>query len=427
MYIDDSKVDKLSEAEAMSLLDTAPDFLLHRLQLFPHAEEMGGLHIVGTERHESRRIDNQLRGRSGRQGDHGSSRFFISLEDPLMMMFAGKTTMAALSKLGMKEGDAIEHRWITRSVERAQRKVEERNFEVRKNLLEYDEVMEHQRQFFYGTRQDVLEGKRVEQLIFDYIGEAVDDAVGYYKDPLYAATQAAEWCRQELGVSVEPDRMPLEDLQDLQAHVRKEAQMEARSVIDVTLGEYMSNDLAPEEWDLKGLQHWAMSQFSVDVKQNQLRQMNVSDVKTLLMDAAVDQVGKKDLSGIAKFMDKHYGGEGPGRVDAGEVRSRTGRGQARRAVQRRCARADSQRGPSPLRPAGDRLPGGVHAGGGVRRGPAEPAVGGGAVVCLGQAAVRGRVDTRGGEQEERAGVARRARRRGRGVDQGRRQAGRVHA
>ena len=307
VYIDDSKVDKLSEAEAMSLLDTAPDFLLHRLELFPHAEEMGGLHIVGTERHESRRIDNQLRGRSGRQGDHGSSRFFISLEDPLMKMFAGKTTMAALSKLGMKEGDAIEHRWITKSVERAQRKVEERNFEIRKNLLEYDEVMEHQRQFFYGTRQDVLEGKRVEQLIFDYIGEAVDDAVGYYKDPLYAATQAAEWCRQELGVSVEPDRLPLDDLQDLQNHVRKEARSEARSVIDVTLGEYMSHDLPAEEWDLKGLQQWAMSQFSVDVKQNQLRQMNIDEVKTLLMDAAVEQIDKKDLSGIAKFMDARYG------------------------------------------------------------------------------------------------------------------------
>ncbi len=307
VYIDDKKVDNLSADECMKLLDTAPEFLLHRLSLYTHSQDMGGLHIVGTERHESRRIDNQLRGRSGRQGDKGSSRFFISLEDPLMKMFAGKTTMAALSKLGMKEGDAIEHRWITRSVERAQRKVEERNFEIRKNLLEYDEVMEHQRQFFYGTRQDVLEGKNIEQLIFDYIGEAVADNVEYYKDSLYAQTQAAEWCRQELSVSVEPERLVMDDLAELQREVRKEAHGEARSVIDVTLGEYMSHDVPPEEWDLKGLQHWAMSQFSVDVKQNQLRQMNIDEVKDLLLAAAVEQIDRKDLSGIARFMDPLYG------------------------------------------------------------------------------------------------------------------------
>ena len=267
---------------------------------------MGGLHIVGTERHEARRIDNQLRGRAGRQGDQGSSRFFISLEDDLMKMFAGKTTMAALSKLGMKEGDAIEHRWITKSVERAQRKVEERNYEIRKNLLEYDEVMEYQRNTFYGIRQEVLEGHHVQSLIFDYIAEAVDDVVGTYLDKEYVPTQVAEWCRQTIDVSIEPGKLKTDELSELQAQIRKEAAADIRQIVDVTLGEYMSQDIAVDDWDLRGLQQWAMSRFSVDLKQNQLRQMNIDGVSALLVEAAHEQLDRKDLSGLAKFLDPHY-------------------------------------------------------------------------------------------------------------------------
>ncbi len=116
--------------------------------------EMGGLHIVGTERHESRRIDNQLRGRAGRQGDPGSSRFFLSLEDDLMRIFAGEWVKNILTRLGMQEGEAIESRMVSRRVEGAQKKVEERNFDIRKNLLEYDEVMDVQRKYIYGRRQE---------------------------------------------------------------------------------------------------------------------------------------------------------------------------------------------------------------------------------------------------------------------------------
>ena len=107
---------------------------------------MGGLHIIGTERHEARRIDLQLRGRCGRQGDPGSSRFYLSLEDDLMRIFAGEWVKNILTRLGMKEGEAIESRMVSRRIEGAQKKVEERNFDIRKNLLEYDEVMDEQRQ-----------------------------------------------------------------------------------------------------------------------------------------------------------------------------------------------------------------------------------------------------------------------------------------
>jgi preprotein translocase subunit SecA len=119
----------------------------------------GGLHVVGTERHESRRIDNQLRGRAGRQGDPGSSRFYLSLEDDLMRIFAGERVQSIMDRLGMEEGVPIEHPWVTRSVENAQRKVEARNFDIRKNVLEYDDVMNQQRKSVYGMRRETLEGR----------------------------------------------------------------------------------------------------------------------------------------------------------------------------------------------------------------------------------------------------------------------------
>jgi preprotein translocase subunit SecA len=119
----------------------------------------GGLHIVGTERHESRRIDNQLRGRAGRQGDPGSSRFYLSLEDDLMRIFAGDKVKALMERMGMPDDEPIEHPWVTRSVENAQKKVEERNFDVRKHLLEYDDVMNAQRKTVYKVRQELLAGR----------------------------------------------------------------------------------------------------------------------------------------------------------------------------------------------------------------------------------------------------------------------------
>ena len=306
-YVDPKKADKMTAEQYLDVLDKLPEYQRHRVKIYHNTEDMGGLHIIGTERHESRRIDNQLRGRSGRQGDKGSSRFFISLEDDLMAMFAGKTTMTALSKLGMKEGDAIEHRWVTRSVERAQRKVEERNYEIRKNLLEYDEVMEYQRNYFYGVRQEVLEGRHIEEIIFDYIADSVDDAVGRYLDKEYVAMQVVEWCRQKLDIGVDPSRIRTDDLHELTESVQKAMYYEIRQTIDVTLGEYMSNDVPSDEWDLRGLSHWAMSSYSVDLKTGRLRGMNPTDVKEELIEAALQQAEKKDLSDLEKFIVPFYG------------------------------------------------------------------------------------------------------------------------
>ena len=136
--------------------------------------EVGGLHVIGTERHEARRIDLQLRGRSGRQGDPGSSRFFLSLEDDLMRIFAGETVKNILTRLGMQEGEAIESRMVTRSIEGAQKKVEERHFDMRKHLLEYDEVMDEQREQVYSYRQRILDGGNCRQLILDMIEKQIE-------------------------------------------------------------------------------------------------------------------------------------------------------------------------------------------------------------------------------------------------------------
>ena len=145
----------------------------------------GGLYIVGTERHESRRIDNQLRGRSGRQGDPGSSIFYISLEDDLMRIFGAKSIDSMLKKLGLKENESINHPWINKAMERAQQKVEARNFEIRKTLLKFDDVMNDQRQVIFGQRLKILKTKDVSEMIFSFINEInknMETALQNYKN-----------------------------------------------------------------------------------------------------------------------------------------------------------------------------------------------------------------------------------------------------
>lgn len=143
----------------------------------------GGLHIIGTERHESRRIDNQLRGRAGRQGDPGSSRFYLSLEDSLMRIFASDRMSGMMKKMGMKHGEAIEHPWLTRAIENAQRKVEGRNFDIRKQLLEYDDVANEQRKVIYQQRNELLDVDDISETISTIRTDVFDMAVNQYIPP----------------------------------------------------------------------------------------------------------------------------------------------------------------------------------------------------------------------------------------------------
>ena len=158
--------------------------------------DLGGLHILGTERHESRRIDNQLRGRSGRQGDPGSSRFYLSLEDDLLRIFGSDRISGLMGKMGMEEGEPIEHSLISKAIENAQRRVEGHNFEIRKHLIEYDDVMNQQREVIYGQRRNILEGQELREMIREMTQELVDEIVGVFVND---KTPPEEWDLKSLA------------------------------------------------------------------------------------------------------------------------------------------------------------------------------------------------------------------------------------
>ncbi|MEE2729209.1 MAG: preprotein translocase subunit SecA [Pseudomonadota bacterium] len=170
-------------------------------------KEAGGLHIIGTERHESRRIDNQLRGRAGRQGDPGSTRFFLSLEDGLMRIFASDRVKGLMQTLGMERGEAIEHRWVTKSIENAQKKVEGRNFDIRKSLLEYDDVANDQRRVVYEQRNDILHAEDLSENIKAIRRDVVNDFISGYIPP---QSMVEQWDIEGLQHAMETDfRLPM--------------------------------------------------------------------------------------------------------------------------------------------------------------------------------------------------------------------------
>ncbi|MCL4316082.1 MAG: preprotein translocase subunit SecA, partial [Gammaproteobacteria bacterium] len=199
---------------ALAALDNPDAATLARLRAsFQEAHDQviksGGLHVIGTERHESRRIDNQLRGRSGRQGDPGSSRFYLSLQDNLMRIFASERVAGLMQKLGMQPGEAIEHPWVTKAIENAQRKVEGRNFDIRKQLLEYDDVANDQRKVIYQQRNEIMDTEDVSETIAAIRHDVIAQTLGAYipKDSL-----EEQWDVAGLEQSLERDfglRLPI--------------------------------------------------------------------------------------------------------------------------------------------------------------------------------------------------------------------------
>ncbi len=224
----------------------------------------GGLHILGTERHESRRIDNQLRGRSGRQGDPGSSRFYISLEDDLMRIFGGGTDRVKnlMGRLGMEEGEAIEHKMVTKAIERAQTQVEARNFEVRKHLLKYDDVMNKQREALYTLRREVLEGRF-----------SVDD------DRDLGRERAEEGTREFL-LRISAD------------------------ILDDALARHCSDELDPRDWNLSELATDVLSAFAIDVHKLDvdLEELGIDELRAALWQAIESKYAAKEEQHGAEVM-----------------------------------------------------------------------------------------------------------------------------
>ncbi|WP_165227213.1 preprotein translocase subunit SecA [Aquisphaera insulae] len=267
---------------------------------------LGGLHIIGTERHESRRIDNQLRGRSGRQGDPGSSRFFLALDDDLMRKFAGEWVSSVLTRLGMQDGEAIESKMVTRRIEGAQKKVEERNFDIRKNLLEYDEVMDEQRKRVYTFRQGLLEGEPPKDKILDMIDAQIKDAADRFLADDYGAASFAEWVGQRLGVEIPPRDLRGASFEDVVDRVHEKAERQLYDAIREAMEENLPADAEPSEWTWVALTTWANKRFELNLKEKELRAFLVRDPE-LQGDAELDRpaleefLHEKSKASIEKF------------------------------------------------------------------------------------------------------------------------------
>nr|MBP8304905.1 preprotein translocase subunit SecA [Phycisphaerae bacterium] len=271
------------------------------IKLAPGVAEAGGLHILGTERHEARRIDNQLRGRSGRQGDAGSSQFFLCFDDDLMRVFAPEWTVKALSWIGWEEGEPIVHKRISKGIEKAQKKVEQRNFEIRKSLLEYDEVMDYQRKTFYSRRRKILAGKGLKAILHEMIESAIHEACTTFLDPQYPTTCMIEWARQTFDVEIRPSDIQGVRTDEVERLVKDKAKDAVTSKISLSLGEYIEDENDPATWDVEGLKQWAMSGFRVNLSAAKVKQQRPEEIEQTLVAAAVEQIEKRDCSPLAAF------------------------------------------------------------------------------------------------------------------------------
>lgn len=291
------------------IIEVKPDSPLMKVfQLRPGVKFVGGLHVIGTERHTSRRIDNQLRGRSGRQGDPGSSRFYCSLQDDLLKMFMGEWTINVFKKIGMEYGEAIESKMLTRGIERAQKKVEERNYLARKNLLEYDEVMDRQRLTFYGMRQQVLEGMHIENVIWDMIGKAIEDAVDRYVVQDYVAANIAEWARNNFRVSIDATELQgIRRFADVEDYIKSQAKLEIETTITQTIGEYLGESPEdPSEWDLKSLVKLGANEYHIHLTEAEIRRMDANELEETFKQSALAHIDRQDVSTINAFLEPNF-------------------------------------------------------------------------------------------------------------------------
>ncbi|GAB4161555.1 MAG: hypothetical protein Tsb009_38830 [Planctomycetaceae bacterium] len=259
--------------------------------------ELGGLHVIGTERHDSRRIDLQLRGRAGRQGDPGSSRFFLSLEDDLMRLFAGEWVKNMLTRLGMKEGEAIESRMVMKRVEGAQKKVEERHFDQRKHLLEYDEVMDDQRKQVYSYRQNILDGANCRELITGMIEQQVTAGTEEYLSPDYRWETIAQWTAHELGVEIDVPTIRGMTLEQLTIFLKDEAVRQAEDLISEQIEVDLPENVDDErEWNWLALSKWANARWGLNTNDRELKKIGRDGLFDELRSRAVNAIERFDLS-----------------------------------------------------------------------------------------------------------------------------------
>ena len=269
-------------------------------------KQIGGLHVIGTERHEARRIDLQLRGRCGRQGDPGSSQFYLSLNDDLMRIFAGPWVEKILKSLGMPEGEPIESRMVTRRIEAAQKKVEERNFDIRKNLLEYDEVMDEQRKRVYKYRQAILDGANCKNLILAMIDSQVEANLEKILDKDYGQASFAAWAGNAL--SSEFDARDFRGMDSLAAaeHAKLEAERQAEAQVLEAIDENLPQEEDAEDWSWEALAKFSNTRYGTNVRDRDLKKVGRDMVDEYLVERARKAIQDADLSEGARFLEDDF-------------------------------------------------------------------------------------------------------------------------
>jgi preprotein translocase subunit SecA len=272
------------------------------IKLGPGVAEIGGLHVLGTERHEARRIDNQLRGRCGRQGDAGSSQFFLSFDDELMRVFNPEWTVKALSWIGWEEGQPIYHKRISKGIAKAQKKVEERNFETRRSLLEYDEVMDYQRKIFYSRRRKILTGKGLKNIIEEMIERSIANNCNTILAGGYPLKCIIEWARTNFSVDLKPSDITGDETAEIEQLIKERAKSSNANEISLSMGEYLEDYSDRQSWDVAGLCKWAMSAFKVNLSPAKVKQQEPEEIEEQLISAAAEQIDKKDCSQLAEFL-----------------------------------------------------------------------------------------------------------------------------
>lgn len=270
-------------------------------------KEVGGLHVIGTERHEARRIDLQLRGRCGRQGDPGSSRFYLSLEDDLMRIFAGEWVRRVLERLGMQRGEAIESKMVTRRIEGAQKKVEERNFEVRKNLLEYDEVMDEQRKKIYRYRQRILDGVNCKELILEMIQQQVTDHLDQFLDRDYGVESFCNRVGSRLSTELDPRDFRGMDFRTAEQYALDEAERATETQIFDAIEENLDEEEEANEWNWEAVAKFANTRWQLNLRDRDLKKVGREHLAEMLNECAAKAIRKTDISEAKQFLEHDFG------------------------------------------------------------------------------------------------------------------------
>jgi preprotein translocase subunit SecA len=269
--------------------------------------EIGGLYVIGTERHESRRIDLQLRGRCGRQGDPGESRFYLSLEDDLMRIFAGDWVRAMMSKLGMGDGEPIESSFVSRRISAAQKKVEERNFEVRKNVLEYDEVMDLQRKRVYGYRQQILDGVSCRDLILKQIEQQIEHNVNQYLDPMFGPESFARWASGKLSCQLDAKDFKTTDSEAAAYYAKDIAERAAETQVLDSIEENLPDQEEESEWNWEALATFSNTRYGTNFRAIDLKKIPRDRIDEHMLAVARERIGNTDLSEGYPLLQEDHG------------------------------------------------------------------------------------------------------------------------